>query len=183
MVSAAGLYYLAELVEEYTTTTAKVIRYTIFCIIAIYVGLLVFEHEFPWMLLICGIAAQFCHLLLLQTFPYLELTSPALIGSLVFICVNHYLAFSHFSDVYYPFSEILSYFTLCQWLVPFTFFISLSANELVLPTIGEGAPLQKPDSQDVVSSYFSRKGKRYGLLTFFNYAKDAVLPERVKKGY
>ena len=35
----------------------------------------------------------------------------------------------------------MAYFTLCLWLVPFAFFVSLSANENVLPTTSERRPL------------------------------------------
>ena len=77
--------------------------------------------------------------------------------------MNHYMAFGYFSAKYYPFvevicfspskftyvqllnilnnitnsSQILSYFTICLWIVPFSFFISLSSNEYVLPTTHE----------------------------------------------
>ena len=34
------------------------------------------------------------------------------------------------------FSQIASFFGLCVWLVPFALFISLSAGENVLPTMG-----------------------------------------------
>lgn len=64
---------------------------------------------------------------------------------------NHYLWFRHFSapspsSAYssYPydrpdipsFTEIASYFGLCVWLVPFALFVSLSAGENVLPSMG-----------------------------------------------
>jgi hypothetical protein len=39
------------------------------------------------------------------------------------------------------------------------------------------------DDNDVVSNYFSRKGKKYGLLSLFNYAKDSILPQRNKKSF
>lgn len=34
------------------------------------------------------------------------------------------------------FTEIASYFGLCVWLVPFSLFVSLSASDNVLPTMG-----------------------------------------------
>lgn len=34
------------------------------------------------------------------------------------------------------FTEIASYFGLCVWLVPFALFVSLSAGEYVLPSMG-----------------------------------------------
>lgn len=36
---------------------------------------------------------------------------------------------------------------------------------------------------DVITNYFRRKGKRYGLLSFLKSAQDTILPQRVKKGY
>ena len=39
------------------------------------------------------------------------------------------------------------------------------------------------DDNDVVSNYFSRRGKKYGLLSLFNYAKDSVFPQRSKKSF
>ncbi|KAJ8945808.1 hypothetical protein NQ314_009030 [Rhamnusium bicolor] len=99
---AAGLYYLAELVEEYTTVAKKLIW---------------------WM------------------------------------------------------NAVIAYFTLFLWLVPFALFVSLSANDNVLPTTTERL------DGDVVSNYFSKRNKKYGLLTFFNYAKDTLLPVRTKKGF
>jgi hypothetical protein len=70
---------------------------------------------------------------------------------LALVIVNHYLWFRHFSvppantyssypysrDVDIPtFTEIASYFGLCVWLVPFALFVSLSAGENVLPSMG-----------------------------------------------
>ncbi|XP_064630474.1 protein TEX261-like isoform X2 [Lineus longissimus] len=178
---AAGLYYLAELVEEYTHATAKVIKYMIISVTAVYVGLFLFE-ELPLSLIGTGFLAHGVYYLLLQTFPYILLTSPSFIVSVVLLVVQHYLAFSYFSTVWYPFSEVLAFFTLCLWLVPFMFFVSLSANELVLPTLAEQAP-QQPEKEDIVTNYFMKKSKKYGLLSFFKFAQDSLLPQRVKKQY
>lgn len=176
---AAGLYYIAELIEEYTVLTCRVIRLLILITMAVYGGMFLFEN-FPASMIICGIISQVMHLLVLKTFPFFDLTSLPFIGSVAFVVINHYLAFKYFSSVYYPFSEVLTYFTLCLWLIPFSFFVSLSANENVLPTVSETRPLTA-DESDVVTNYFSRRSKRYGLLSFFNYAKESILPQRVKK--
>lgn len=176
---AAGLYYIAELIEEYTVLTCRVIRVLILITMTVYGGMFLFEN-FPASMIICGIISQAMHLLVLKTFPFFDLTSLPFIGSVAFVVINHYLAFKYFSSVYYPFSEVLTYFTLCLWLIPFSFFVSLSANENILPTISESRPLIA-DESDVVTNYFSRRSKRYGLLSFFNYAKESILPQRVKK--
>ena len=67
------------------------------------------------------------------------------------VLLNHYLWFRHFSappsryaprTSYYnepilpSFTEVASYFGLCVWLVPFALFVSLSAGENVLPSMG-----------------------------------------------
>ncbi|XP_030842089.1 protein TEX261 [Strongylocentrotus purpuratus] len=172
---AAGLYYMAELVEEYTVVAAKCIRWLHIGTAAIYIGLILFE-DLPYSLTLVGLFSVFMYSLMLKNFPFIELTSPPFIVSCVLVIVNHYMAFSYFADVWHPFSEVLAYFTLCLWLVPFAFFVSLSAGENILPTT------QKPETgkDDVVSSYFSKKSKRNGLLAGFNFVKESVLPERSK---
>ncbi|XP_071486730.1 protein TEX261-like [Diadema antillarum] len=172
---AAGLYYLAELVEEYTVFAGKCIRWLHVGTAVIYVGLILFE-DLPYSMTLVGLFSVFVYSFMLNTFPFIELTSPSFIASTLLVIVNHYLAFSFFSEVWHPFSEVLAYFTLCLWLVPFAFFVSLSAGENVLPTTNR----PEPGKDDVVTSYFSRKSKRKGLLAGFNYMKDSLLPQRTK---
>jgi len=168
---AAGLYYLAELVEEYTVLAKKVITWVIFIVIGFYVALWIFD-SFPLHVIVFGIASQVAHLLIMKNFPNVVLTSIPFISALILIAVNHLVAFRFFAEAYQyiSFSEALGYFTLCVWLVPFVLTISLSANDYVLPTTNETSPLL--GNEDVVSKYFSQKGKRYGLLYLFSYAKE-----------
>jgi len=177
MAIAAGLYYLAELVEEYTSLTAKVIRWMIITTLITYVCLFLFEN-LPTSMIVCGVVAQIAHLALLARFPFFSVSSPAFLASMLMVLVNHYLAFSYFGSNYYPFSEVMAYFTICQWLVPFAFFVSLSANENVLPTMAERSPLMSPGDDDVVSNYFNKKQKGVGLLSMFNSLKDTVTPAK-----
>ncbi|XP_045606254.1 protein TEX261 [Procambarus clarkii] len=178
---AAALYYLAELVEEYTSTAAKVLRIWIWVTIGLYILLFLFE-SLPASVILCGLFSQLVHLSILRTFPFFFLTSLPFILGIVLFFVNHFLAFSFFATYYYPVSEVLAYFTLYVWLVPFGFFISLSANENVLPTRAESRPLLSNDD-DFVTGYFNKKGKRYGLLSFFNYLKEEFFPQRGKKSF
>merc|ERR1719341_1830761 len=128
----------------------------------------------------CGLASCVAHLFVLKDFPFFYITSPSFICAVGLLLINHYLAFTHFSRQWYPFGEVLAYFTMCLWLVPFAFFVSLSANENVLPTTSERRPLLQ-DENDVVSNYFMRKEKRNGLLSIFNGIRESVLPTRTKK--
>jgi hypothetical protein len=69
----------------------------------------------------------------------------------VLVLLDHYVWFRHFSDAqsrayhqhtFYDdadipsFTMIASYFGLCVWLIPFALFVSLSAGDNVLPTMG-----------------------------------------------
>ncbi|XP_026051193.1 protein TEX261-like [Carassius auratus] len=171
---AAGLYYLAELIEEYTVATSRIIKYMIMFSTAVLVGLYLFEG-FPTLMIGVGLFTNLVYFGLLQTFPYIMLTSPNFILSCVLVVLNHYMAFQYFAEEYYPFSEVLAYFTVCLWVTPFSFFVSLSAGENVLPST-----MQQGD--DVVSNYFTKgkRGKRSGILLIFSFLKEAVLPSRQK---
>ena len=90
--------------------------------------------------------------------------------SLVLVLLNHYFWFSHFSDaatiapksIYDrpnvpTFTEIASYFGLCVWLVPFSLFVSLSASDNILPTMGSEEPSGIPEGTT------GGKNKRQGM--------------------
>ncbi|XP_019866306.1 protein TEX261 [Aethina tumida] len=173
---AAGLYYLAELVEEHTSIAKKCIWWMNLVVTILFSLLWLFE-SFPISLIICGLLAQLSHFVILINFPFVVFLSPGFLAAVAFIVINHYLAFQYFAEYYHPFSEVIAYFTLFLWLVPFALFVSLSANDNVLPTTADRT------ESDVVSNYFSKRNKKYGLLTFFNYAKDTLLPVRSKKGF
>lgn len=181
LATAAGLYYLAELVEEYSVLAKKIIQWLILATILIYGGFFLCE-DLPNSLIFCGVLAQVFHLFIMQNFPFVSVTSPPFLAAIVLIVVNHYFAMSYFQANYHSFAEVMAYFTLCLWLVPFSLLVSLSANDMVLPTRAETRPLLS-DNEDVITNYFSKRAKKYGLLSFFNYAKESILPQRSKKGY
>ncbi|XP_055613750.1 protein TEX261 [Uranotaenia lowii] len=176
---AAGLYYLAELVEEYTVLAKRIITWMVVGSVALY-GLFIFTENFSWAMVLCGLGAQAMHAAILKNFPYVRFLSPSFLGALILLLVNHYLAFIYFQHQYHAFTEVMAYFTLCLWLVPFALFVSLSANDNILPTSNERTPLLSDN--DVVTNYFSSR-KKLGLLSLFNYAKESLLPERNKKSF
>ncbi|XP_065071181.1 protein TEX261-like [Rhopilema esculentum] len=175
---AAGLYYLAELVEEYTVTTAKVIKYILIGSTVAVLGVF-FLEQMPLHLTGLVLLSHFLYATLLSNFPYISLSSLSFIFSCVLLVVNHYLAFSYFAEVLYSFQEILAYFTICLWIVPFSFFVSLSVNEYVLPTmqttdISGSSSVIGPNTGMLIS----KKSKRGGLLAvfdYFNQKKDDLL--------
>lgn len=176
---AAGLYYLAELVEEYTVLAKKVITWMIVGSVLLY-AVFIFTERFTWTLILCGVGAHGLHAAILKNFPYVKFLSPSFLGAVILLLLNHYLAFIYFQQQFHPFTEVMAYFTLCLWLVPFALFVSLSANDNVLPTSNERTHLL--GDNDVVTNYFSSR-KKIGLLSLFNFAKESLLPERNKKAF
>ncbi|KAI6374039.1 hypothetical protein MCOR25_003272 [Pyricularia grisea] len=153
---ASGLYYLSELVEEHTVISKRILQRMIYSIIVIQL-LLCLVDKFPFFLTLLGVVSHVVYLGNLRRFPFVRLSDPLFLTSCLLVIVNHYLWFRHFADrqhnayqnmtSYYDtpsgvptFTEIASYFGLCVWLVPFSLFISLSASDNVLPTMGSETP-------------------------------------------
>ncbi|EAT88652.1 hypothetical protein HBI56_042050 [Parastagonospora nodorum] len=148
---ASGLYYLSELVEEHTVLAKKLLYRLIYGVIVLQVLLLAVDG-FPVGLSALSIVSHAIYAQNLRKFPIVKLTDPLFLVSCALVIANHYLWFRHFSapppsssyssypysrDANIPsFTEIASYFGLCVWLVPFALFVSLSASENVLPSMG-----------------------------------------------
>ncbi|KAI1800396.1 transmembrane adaptor Erv26 [Daldinia bambusicola] len=166
---ASGLYYLSELVEEHTVIAKRLLTKLIYSIIALQL-ILCLVDGFPFGLTLMGVASHVIYLGNMRRFPFVKLTDPLFIASCVLVLVNHYFWFQHFSEAQQrsysrlssmydqpdvpSFTEIASYFGLCVWLIPFALFVSLSASDNVLPTIGTEQPSRDVDG----------KNKRQGMV-------------------
>ena len=141
---ATGLYYLAEIVEEYTRVTKKVLTWAIKISVGMNVALLVIDR-LPFLCILISCAAQGAYWTLLKRFPFMELASPEFLGSVGALILNHFMWMRHFKhddhhdDHYGRYNDghsveyLLGFFLMVVWIVPFGFFISLAANESVLP--------------------------------------------------
>ncbi|KAI0385977.1 DUF396-domain-containing protein [Hypomontagnella monticulosa] len=165
---ASGLYYLSELVEEHTVIAKRLLTRLIYSIIGLQI-ILCLVDGFPFGLSLMGVVSHVIYLGNMRRFPFVKLSDPLFIASCVLVLVNHYFWFQHFSEAQqrsyarmssmydHPdvptFTEIASYFGLCVWLIPFALFVSLSASDNVLPTIGT----EQPSRDD-------GKNKRQGMV-------------------
>lgn len=132
--SAAGLYYLAELVEEFTVATKKIITALICLTTAIYV-LFIFFDRLPWSMVICGLAAQLAHGLIMTNFPYVQFLSIPFGGAVGMLIVNHWLAFSFFSQNWYQFSEVFGSERRNSVTTKTKFFCSFLAGSVLFHTM------------------------------------------------
>ncbi|TKA26289.1 hypothetical protein B0A50_05068 [Salinomyces thailandicus] len=148
---ASGLYYLSELVEEHTVLAKRILTHLIHTIIVLQILLALLDH-FPWRLTALSIVSHLIYAQNLRRFPIVKLSDPVFIASCALVLLNHWLWFRHFSaapatpqdryagfynrDELPTFTEIASFFGIAVWLVPFALFVSLSAGEYVLPSMG-----------------------------------------------
>ncbi|KAI0147676.1 transmembrane adaptor Erv26 [Xylariaceae sp. FL1272] len=166
---ASGLYYLSELVEEHTVIAKRLLTQLIYFVIGLQ-SVLWLVDSLPLTLSLMGIVSHGVYLGNMRRFPFVKLTDPLFLVSCVLVLANHYLWFRHFSESQQrsysrmssmydqtdapTFTEIASFFGICVWLVPFALFVSLSASDNVLPTIGS----EQPSHGD------NGKNKRQGMV-------------------
>lgn len=101
-----------------------------------------------------------CHIVYLrnigQTWPLISLSSPTFIASCLLVLADHFLWFFYFAnkskaarrtrgtyrrgDPGPSFGDISTFFAICVWCVPLFLFLSLSANDNVLPSNGACNP-------------------------------------------
>lgn len=150
---ATGLFYLAELSEEFPTRTRQLIRGVILTLLALHTLALVFTKLSPICCLI-GIAAHLIYYRLLSFYPDIPLQSKVFLASLLLLCASQIAWYSYFkkhirtslyqSNLYpgqplYSLSQCLSFCLLFVWLTPLIFFISASVGDNVLPTGSDAA--------------------------------------------
>ncbi|KAF9934554.1 erv26 super protein [Modicella reniformis] len=130
---ACGLYYLAELVEEYTVMTKKIIKGLTLTVTVLHLSLWLLDG-LPFTKILFSLGCHAVYSLNLANFPYINLLSVPFILSCVLVLVDHFMWFQYFARHYYSFMSIASFFGICVWMVPFVYFISLSANDNALPS-------------------------------------------------
>ncbi|KAK9701299.1 erv26 superfamily protein [Basidiobolus ranarum] len=175
---ACGLYYLSELVEEHTVVTKRLIKYITLVVLGIH-ALLLFDG-LPFWRIGFSVLCHGVYSLNLSNFPFINLLGVPFIASCAMVLADHFLWFQYFTIRPTPVTHIGSFFAICVWLVPFIYFISLSANDLTLPNYGSVSSQPTPSSPQVGSINIQRRYKGTGLLkSFLNVILrkgDDVLP-------
>ena len=180
---ACGLYYLAELVEEYSSLAKRVLRDLILFVLVLHLLLAIIDN-FPVHLIILGLVSHATYFTLLKKFPIIVVTDVKFIASCILAVTSHILWFRHFtqSDMYFPFSEILAFFLFCVWIVPFGFFVSLSANDTALPHVGSNENLlRKSNEGSGILPGIEGKSSHSMVRRFFDYISNFIskfVPER-----
>jgi hypothetical protein len=134
-------------------------------IMVVHVLLFIFDH-LPFTLIAFSLAAHAVYLTnFTPQWPFISLTSPRFLLSCVMVVADHFLWFFHFAEKAQEakakrqpryrygakttkgledapsFMDVAAFFAICVWLVPLFLFLSLSANDNVLPSQGESRDL------------------------------------------
>ncbi|KAG9073296.1 erv26 super protein [Linnemannia hyalina] len=150
---ACGLYYLAELVEEYTVLTKKIIKGLTLGVVGLHLMLWIVDG-LPFTKILFSLACHIVYSTNLSNFPYISLVSIPFLSSVVLVLVDHFMWFQYFANKYYSFMSIASFFGICVWLVPFTYFISLSANDNALPSFDHNQQDNKQKKAGILKTLF-----------------------------
>ncbi|GAA5831321.1 hypothetical protein JCM11251_007834 [Rhodosporidiobolus azoricus] len=200
---ASGLLYVAEVIEEHSGLAKTVGQRLIYAEILLYLALYFFDG-LPLHLVLLGIFAHIVYLgNFSRSWPVISLTSPIFLLSCASVLLSHFLSFKYFSDhsahashhsrggnryTHYnaynrgggtggkepTFLDIATFFAVCVWLVPFYLFLSLSANDNVLPSSGETpAPSRRPSG--IPSSDPSTSQPRQSQPTSSNFPPSPAL--------
>lgn len=160
--AACGLYYLAELCEEFTSLTKRIIYWAILGVSFEHLLLLVLEPALPRLLVMGGLVAHGCYFQLLRSFPFMHPSSPAFLASALAAALSTYGWLRHFFGHYHRVTTVLGFMLLNAWLVPFAFFISLSVNESVLPGSSEPRPKRR---EGMLMALFNRAREHKDAIT------------------
>ncbi|ORZ08785.1 transmembrane adaptor Erv26-domain-containing protein [Lobosporangium transversale] len=166
---ACGLYYMAELVEEYTVWTKKIIKGLTMVVVVLHISLWLLDG-LPFTKILFSLGCHAVYSFNLTNFPFISLTSVPFLLSCVLVLVDHFMWFQYFSRHYHTFASIASFFGICVWMVPFAYFISLSANDNALPSFDKSQQDSKQKKNGILKSLFGAMLNK----------KDTVLPAVVE---
>ena len=179
---ATGLFYLAELAEEFPTTTKRVILGLISAIVVLHLA--AFLSPLSKLSLLLGLLTHASYYRLMSTFPFLPLSSPTFFLSLFLLFasqVSWYLTLSPSAPAsapyhgYTPYSQqgagyarpgqqytgpqTMAFFLLFVWLIPLVFFVAGSVSSQALPMMGDRLKEAEDDGGDSKG----KKGARLSL--------------------
>jgi hypothetical protein len=174
---ASGLYLLSELTEEFPSFTGKVLRYAYGVIMIVFV--ILWWDGLPMFECCIEVVALICYLSMLMSFPFVQFMSFPTISSMIAFLVTNLTWVQYFLAHDYDALSIIGFFVVIVWTIPIGLFVSLSANDNVLPGLF-GQPTDGGNGLDNSSSNSSSGKKKSifrsiadGLLNQFDVLGDS----------
>ncbi|KAJ2016818.1 erv26 super protein [Coemansia sp. RSA 376] len=127
-----GLYVISEWVEEYPRQTRKLIQFSVWTIDIVHV-LAALDGVSLWRA-VASMCVNHVYTLNLETFPLVQTTRPAFLGSCALAVGNHFMWFFYFiQNLEHPFGHVCALMFFCVWMVPLALFVSLTPMDVTLP--------------------------------------------------
>ncbi|KAJ2888339.1 hypothetical protein GGI21_006741, partial [Coemansia aciculifera] len=148
-----GLYVISEWVEEYPRQTRKLIQVSVWTIDVVHL-LVALDGVSLWRVAL-SVCANHIYTLHLATFPLVNVTSPAFLGSCALAVGNHFMWFFYFiQNLSFPFGQVCALMFFCVWLVPLALFVSLTPMDESLPSARQAADGSGGDSKRTRQNMF-----------------------------
>ncbi|KAJ1656764.1 erv26 super protein [Dispira simplex] len=129
-----GLYYISEIAEERTRWFRRALVYTTWAVMTLH-PLLWLLDELPLFRILFSAGCQAVYTMNLRTFPFTDPEGLPFLATCVLAIANHFQWFLYFVDQPHPWSETVSFFVVCIWLVPLLYLVSLNTTDNQLPNI------------------------------------------------
>ncbi|KAI5181197.1 hypothetical protein NEOKW01_1416 [Nematocida sp. AWRm80] len=150
----ACLYKGIHFIEEYPNRAKEKIRLLIYTVLVLHTILLF--RGFSIMLIGFSLLCQFMFYNLLEDYPNIETGGAGFISAVVMAFLNHMFFLNNMFKHRLNMFEIIFYFVIIVWAVPFMFFLSLTANDDVITIPGVKKPIKRTFAGKIIDALLSR---------------------------
>ncbi|KAI5191459.1 hypothetical protein NECID01_1453 [Nematocida sp. AWRm77] len=150
----AGLYKSIHFIEEYPNRAKERIQFLIYAVCGLHIVLLF--RGISIFLLGFSLLCEFLFYNLLLDYPNIETSGAGFISALIMTFINHIAFLSTMVNHKFGLLEIVFYFIVIVWAVPFSFILSLTANDNIIALPGAKKPIRRTIAGKVIDALLSR---------------------------
>ncbi|OAG30119.1 hypothetical protein NEDG_01702 [Nematocida displodere] len=150
----ASLYKAIHFIEEYPSRAKEKITLLIYGVCLMHT--LLFLRGFSLVAIAFSLVSQLLFFNLLDSYPQIETAGAGFICAVIMAFLNHMYFLNSMLKQKTGIFEIFFYFFVIVWAVPFTFFLSLTANDETLGIPGGRKPMKRTFAGRVMDRLLSR---------------------------
>jgi Transmembrane adaptor Erv26 len=125
-----GLYRAIHFIENHPTRAKRRIEYMIWILSLTHIFLYLRGFSLPCM--VYSLVCQYTFYSMLPDYPNIDSSSPSFLLAVLMVFVNHFWYLVNMIRKQMGVVEIVVYFFVPVWATPFSFFLSLTANDDVI---------------------------------------------------
>lgn len=150
----AFLYKSIHFIEEYPNRAKEKIKLLAYTIWGLHI-LLLFRGFSLWLVLFSS-CTQWLFYNLLEDYPNIETSGAGFITAAILAFVNHGFFLTTMLKNHFGLLEILFYFFGIVWAIPFSIFLSLTANDEIITISGAKKPIRRTMAGKILDTLLSR---------------------------